>query len=135
MTGRKRAVTAGKAVDAKKAVTAKKAVSRKKAVTRKKKAADASEESWDLRLYIIGQTPKSLAAIANLKKFCAEHVDRKYKIEIVDLATNPKLARRDQIVAIPTLVRALPAPLRRIIGDLSQTERVLVSFDLHPRVP
>jgi circadian clock protein KaiB len=92
-------------------------------------------ESWDLRLYVVGQTPKSVAAIANLKKFCAEHLDNRYTIEIVDLAKDPKLARRDQIVAIPTLVRKLPAPMRKIIGDLSSTERVLVSFDLQPRLP
>lgn len=91
--------------------------------------------SWDLRLYIVGQTPKSIAAIANLKKFCAEHLDNKYTIEIVDLAKNPKLARRDQIVAIPTLVRKLPVPIRKIIGDLSSTERVMVSFDLEPHLP
>jgi circadian clock protein KaiB len=100
----------------------------------KKNAAARAEESWDLRLYVVGQTPKSVAAIANLKKFCSEHLDNKYKIEIVDVAANPKLARRDQIVAVPTLVRKLPVPVRKIIGDLSSTERVLVGFDLRPRV-
>jgi circadian clock protein KaiB len=93
------------------------------------------EGSWDLRLYVAGQTPKSVAAIANLKKFCAEHLGNRYTIEIVDLAKDPKLARRDQIVAIPTLVRKLPVPIRKIIGDLSSTDRVLVSFDLEPRLP
>ena len=92
------------------------------------------DDSWDLRLYVAGQTPKSIAAIANLKKFCAEHLGGKYTIEIVDVAMNPKLARRDQIVAIPTLVRKLPTPIRKIIGDLSSTERVLVGFDLRPRL-
>ena len=92
------------------------------------------EEPWDLRLYVVGQTPRSVAAIANLKKFCAEHLDDKVRIEIIDVSLDPKIARRDQIVAIPTLVRRLPVPLRRIIGDLSNTERVLVSFDMQPRV-
>ena len=104
----------------------------------KKKAAETEpidEGSWDLRLYVVGQTPKSIAAIANLKKFCAEHLGNKYTIEIVDLAKDPKLARRDQIVAIPTLVRKLPVPIRKIIGDLSSTERVLVSFDIEPHLP
>lgn len=99
-------------------------------MTNKIEAGVNDEESWNLRLYVVGQTPKSVAAIANLKKFCAEHLDRKYTIEIIDVAANPKIARRDQIVAIPTLVRKLPTPLRKIIGDLSNTERVLVSFDL-----
>jgi circadian clock protein KaiB len=104
--------------------------------TKKKKKSPAEETidegSWDLRLYVAGQTPKSVAAIANLKKFCTEHLGDRYTIEIVDLAKDPKLARRDQIVAIPTLVRKLPVPIRKIIGDLSSTERVLVSFDLVP---
>lgn len=102
---------------------------------RKKKPALAPEESWDLRLYVVGQTPKSVAAIANLKRFCVEHLEGRYTIEIIDLAKNPKLARRDQIVAIPTLVRKLPSPIRKIIGDLSSAERVLVSFDLRPHLP
>jgi circadian clock protein KaiB len=93
------------------------------------------EESWDLRLYVAGQTPKSIAAIANLKRFCAEHLEGRCTIEIIDLAKNPKLARRDQIVAIPTLVRKLPSPIRKIIGDLSNTERVLVGFDIRPHLP
>jgi circadian clock protein KaiB len=104
-------------------------------VSSKKKAVPDDNESWDLRLYVVGQTPKSVAAIANLRKFCTEHLEGQYTIEIIDLAMNPKLARRDDIVAIPTLVRKLPAPVRKMIGDLSQTERVLVSFDLRPRVP
>ena len=104
----------------------------KKTRAAKKKNA---EESWDLRLYVAGNTPKSIAAIANLKRICAEHLGDKYTIEIVDLTKNPTLARRDDIVAIPTLVRKMPAPIRKIIGDLSSTERVLVSFDLQPRLP
>jgi circadian clock protein KaiB len=103
--------------------------------TRKKKAEKNAQELWDLRLYIAGQTPKSIAAIANLKKFCKEHLDERYTIEIIDLAKNPKLARRDQIVAIPTLVRKLPSPIRKIIGDLSSTERVLVCFDIRSHLP
>jgi circadian clock protein KaiB len=102
-------------------------------MTRKTKATENEEEFWNLRLYVVGQTPKSVAAIANLKKFCAEHLEGKCSIEIIDVAANPKIARRDQIVAIPTLVRKLPAPLRKIVGDLSNTERVLVGFDLGPR--
>ena len=101
--------------------------------TKRKRGADR-DESWNLCLYVVGQTPRSVAAIANLRKFCAEHLGGKYTIEIIDVAANPKLARRDEIVAIPTLVRKLPVPVRKIIGDLSNTERVLVSFDLRPRV-
>ena len=90
---------------------------------------------WNLRLYVAGQTPKSLAAFANLKKVCEEHLAGKYTIEVVDLLVNPQLARGDQIVAIPTLVRKLPEPIRRIIGDLSNTERVLVGLQLRPAKP
>ncbi len=84
--------------------------------------------SWNLRLYVAGQTPKSLAAFANLKKVCEEHLAGQYTIEVIDLLVNPQLARGDQIVAIPTLVRKLPEPMRRIIGDMSNTERVLVGL-------
>jgi circadian clock protein KaiB len=87
---------------------------------------------WQLRLYVAGQTPKSLAAFANLKKICEEHMAGKYRIEIIDLLENPALAKGDQILAIPTLVRKLPEPVRKIIGDLSNTERVLVGLDLRP---
>jgi circadian clock protein KaiB len=86
-----------------------------------------------LRLYVAGQTPKCLAAFANLKKLCEEHMDGDYHIEIVDLLQQPQLAKGDQILAIPTLVRRLPEPVRKIIGDLSNTERVLVGLDLRPR--
>jgi len=85
-----------------------------------------------LRLYIAGQTPKSLAALANLKKLCDQYAPQGYQIEIIDLVKNPQLAKGDQILAIPTLVRSLPEPVRKIIGDLSDTERVLVGLDLHP---
>ena len=86
-----------------------------------------------LRLYVAGQTPKSVTAFANLKKICEEHLAGRYEIEVVDLLKNPKLASGDQILAIPTLVRKLPEPVRKIIGDLSNTERVLVGLDLLPR--
>jgi circadian clock protein KaiB len=92
----------------------------------------AAQDLWDLRLYVAGQTAKSLAALANLKKVCEEHLAGKYKIEVIDLLVNPQLARGDQIVAIPTLVRKLPEPIRKIVGDLSKTERVLVGLQLRP---
>ena len=92
-----------------------------------------SEEKWMLRLYTAGQSPRSLAALDNLKRICEEHLSGRYSIEIVDLLKNPRLAKNDQIVAIPTLVRQLPAPLRKIIGDLSDTERALVGLQLRPR--
>ena len=92
----------------------------------------ATEETWSLRLYIAGQTPKSIAAFANLKKICEAHLPGRYKIEVVDLLKQPQLAAGDQIVAIPTLVRKLPEPLRRIVGDLSNTERTLVGLQLRP---
>ncbi len=85
---------------------------------------------WELRLYVAGQTPKCLAAFANLKKICDEHLAGKYTIEVIDLLKNPLLAKGDQILALPTLVRKLPEPVRKIIGDLSNTERVLVGLDL-----
>ena len=90
-------------------------------------------ERWELRLYTAGQTPKSLAAFSNLKRICEEHLPGRYQIEVVDLLENPRLAKEDQIVAIPTLVRKLPDPLRRIIGDLSDTERTLVGLQLRHR--
>jgi circadian clock protein KaiB len=93
----------------------------------------AAKELWDLRLYVAGQTPKSVAAISNLRKLCEEHLAGQYRIEVVDLVPNPHLARVDQILAIPTLVRKLPSPMRKIIGDLSNSERVLVGLDLRPR--
>jgi circadian clock protein KaiB len=88
---------------------------------------------WDLRLYVAGQTEKSVRAFDNLKKLCEEHLQGQYHIEVIDLLRDPKLARGDQIIALPTLVRKLPEPVRKIIGDLSNTERVLVGLDLRPR--
>src|SRR5512140_1259997 len=90
-------------------------------------------EFWELRLYVAGQTPRAMTAFANLKKLCEEHVKCKYRIEVIDLLKNPQLAKGDQILAVPTLVRKLPVPVRKIIGDLSNTERVLVGLDLRPR--
>ena len=87
-------------------------------------------EKWNLRLYTAGQSPKSLAALDNLKRVCEQHLAGRYSIEVVDLLKNPRLAKDDQIVAIPTLVRKLPDPVRKIIGDLSDTERALVGLQL-----
>jgi circadian clock protein KaiB len=88
---------------------------------------------WELRLYVAGQTAKSLTAFENLKKICEEYLAGQYHIEVIDLLEQPQLARGDQIIALPTLVRKLPVPIRKIIGDLSNTERVLVGLDLRPR--
>jgi circadian clock protein KaiB len=93
---------------------------------------DGGGRKWNLRLYVAGQTPKSILALANLKRICEEHMEGRYTIEVIDLMENPQLARQHQIVAIPTLIRELPQPLKRIIGDLSNTERVLVGLDLQP---
>ena len=87
---------------------------------------------FQLRLYVAGQTPKSAAALANLKRICETHLAGRYEIEVVDLLVNPKLAAGDQILAVPTLVRKLPEPIRKIIGDLSNEERVLVGLDVQP---
>jgi circadian clock protein KaiB len=94
------------------------------------KARAKSGEIPTLRLYVAGQTPKSLTAIANLKRICEEHLTNGYHIEVIDLMANPQLATRDQILAIPTLVRKLPEPIRKIIGDLSSTQRVLIALDI-----
>src|ERR1041384_411248 len=88
---------------------------------------------WELKLYVAGQTAKSLQAFANLKRICEEHLAGEYRIEVIDLLKNPKLAQGDQILALPTLVRKLPEPVRKIIGDLSNTDRVLVGLDLRAR--
>ncbi len=106
---------------------------RLKPVSKSKRRAKVPGETWELRLYVAGQTAKSIAAFANLKKLCEEHLKGKYDIEVVDLLKNPQLAKGDQILAIPTLVRKLPEPIKKIIGDLSNTERVLVGLDLRPR--
>ena len=95
-------------------------------------AVSADDGVWQLRLYVAGQTPKSLAAFNNLKAICEEHLAGRYQIEVIDLVKNPQLAAGDQIVAIPTLVRKLPEPLRKIVGDLRNTERTLVGLHLRP---
>jgi circadian clock protein KaiB len=95
--------------------------------------APADDGFFELRLYVAGQTPKSVKAFNNLKRLCEEHLQGRYRVEVVDLLENPRLAKDDQIVAIPTLVRKLPAPVRRIIGDLSDTERALVGLQLRSR--
>ena len=96
----------------------------------KQAKAGSTEEIWNLRLYVAGQTPKSITALANLKKICEEHLAGKYNIEVIDLLQKPQLAKGDQIIAVPTLVRKLPEPLKKIIGDLANTERVLVGLDI-----
>ena len=98
-------------------------------------AATSDPDSWELRLYVAGKTPKSLAAIENLKAICDEHLNGMYHIEIVDLLVHPQLAMGDQIVAIPTLVRKLPKPIRKVIGDLSNVERALMGLQLRPARP
>ena len=99
---------------------------------RKNSAPEAAADFWILKLYVAGQTPKSIAAFSNLKKICEEHLAGKYKIKIVDLLKNPQLAKGDQILAIPTVVRQLPPPVKKLIGDLANTERVLVGLDVLP---
>jgi len=94
----------------------------------------AGEDVWILKLYVAGQTPKSLTALANLKKICEEHLSGKYFIEVIDILANPLLAKEQQILAVPTLVRQLPQPIRRLIGNLANTERVLVGLDIQPRL-
>jgi circadian clock protein KaiB len=97
---------------------------------KKTETAEPSRQVVELRLYVAGQTPKSLAAISNLKKICTDHLEGRYRIEVVDLLKNPTLAQDHQILAIPTLVRSLPVPISKIIGDLSDTARVLVGLDI-----
>ncbi len=96
-------------------------------------AGDADPEHYHLRLYVAGQTNKSLTAIANLRRVCEAHLAGRYEIEVIDLLVNPRLAAGDQILAIPTLVRKLPEPLKRIIGDLSNTDKVLIGLDIRPK--
>ena len=105
---------------------------RRKSTLRAVAASLEAAERWELRLYVAGHTPRSLAAFANLKKICETHLQGKYKIEVIDLVANPELARADDIVAIPTLIRKLPPPVKRIIGDLSNKERTLVGMELRP---
>ncbi len=97
------------------------------------KTGTAVAERWDLRLYVAGRTARAIAALDNLKTLCEEHLSGQYEIEVIDLLRTPQLAKGDQIIAVPTLVRKLPRPVRKIIGDLSHTERVLVGLDLRPR--
>ncbi|MRG44635.1 circadian clock protein KaiB [Chitinophaga sp. SYP-B3965] len=101
-------------------------------VKEKIKQAKIKEEKWELRLYIAGNTPKSMTALANLKKYCEQHLPDKYTLEIIDLLVQPQLAAGDQIFAIPTLVRKVPVPIRKIIGDLSNEEKVLVGLNIRP---
>jgi circadian clock protein KaiB len=89
-------------------------------------------DHWDLRLYVAGQTDKSLRAISNLKRICKEHLDGRYSIEVIDLLERPQLAAGDQIIALPTLVRRLPEPIKKILGDLSNQDRVLIGLDIRP---
>lgn len=96
------------------------------------RSVQAAPRTWQLRLYVAGQTPKCLTAFANLKQLCETHLAGAYRIEVVDLLKDPQLAQGDQILAIPTLVRKLPAPMKKIIGDLSNAERVLVGLDVRP---
>jgi circadian clock protein KaiB len=91
---------------------------------------DGNQEFWAMRLYVAGQSSRSTAAIANLRRICDQHIPGRYEVQIIDLLRNPELAKDDQIVAIPTLIKKMPVPIRRIIGDLSQTERVVVSLEL-----
>ena len=90
------------------------------------------EQTWELKLYVAGKTPKSVTALRNLKKYCEEHLEGRYKIEVVDLLKKPQLAEGDQIFAVPTLVRKVPVPIRKIIGDLSNEEKVLVGLNIVP---
>jgi len=90
------------------------------------------QQTWELRLYIAGKTPKSVSALSNLKRYCEEHLEGKYKIEVIDLLLHPQLAEGDQIFAVPTLVRKVPVPIRKIIGDLSNEEKVLVGLNIIP---
>jgi circadian clock protein KaiB len=90
------------------------------------------ENFWELRLYVAGKTAKSIAALTNLKRYCEEHVPNQYKLEVIDLLVHPQLAEGDQILAIPTLVKKVPEPIRKIIGDLSNEEKVLVGLNIRP---
>jgi circadian clock protein KaiB len=104
----------------------------KKTAAKKRSAGTSRSDFFILRLYIAGQTPNSMSAIANLKKICEERLQGKYRIEVVDLLVKPQLAKGDQIIAIPTLVRRLPPPVKKIIGNLSKTDSVIVGLDLQP---
>lgn len=103
--------------------------------TARKNTSNVDEDRWELRLYVAGETPRSVEALARLKRICEDHVPGLYAIEVVDLLKNPTLAVGDQIIAIPTVVRRLPAPMKRIIGDLSDLDRVIVGLDLTQHGP
>ena len=105
---------------------------KKSSATKRRPAKSSKSDFWRLRLYIAGQTTNSIAAIANLKKICEDQLQGKYRIEVIDLLKKPQLAKGDQIIAIPTLVRRLPPPVKKIIGNLSKTESVIVGLDLKP---
>jgi len=98
-----------------------------------KRASKKAPCEYELKLYVAGQSPRAIAALSNLKKLCEEHLQGRYSVEVIDLLENPQLAKGDQILAIPTLVRKLPSPIRKIVGDLSNYERVLVGLDLKPK--
>jgi circadian clock protein KaiB len=104
----------------------------KQAIQRTARSTRYREDKWMLRLYIAGNTPKSSAALINLKRYCEQHLNNRYELEVIDLLLNPQLAAGDQILAIPTLVRKVPVPVRKIIGDLSNEEKVLVGLDIRP---
>jgi circadian clock protein KaiB len=108
---------------------------KKKKAPAGKPAAEEADDVWNLRLYVAGQSAKCVAAVRNLNAFCEAHLAGRYRIEVIDLLENPKLARDDQILAIPTLVRKVPEPLRKIVGDLSNADRMLVGFDLRRGSP
>ena len=111
--------------------TAKRTSGTKRRTTPSRSAAARDDaEFWMLRLYVAGQSPKCVAAVRNLNRFCEQHLAGRYSVEVIDLLENPRLARDDQILAIPTLVRKVPEPLRKIVGDLSDSERMLVGFEL-----
>ncbi len=105
----------------------------KERMTKERRTTGREAPLFDLRLYVAGQTPKSLTAITNLRKICDEHLKGQYRIEVIDLQKNPQLAAGDQILAIPTLVRKLPQPIKKIIGDLSSEEKVLIGLDVRTR--
>jgi circadian clock protein KaiB len=108
---------------------------KKSSKSKKESSPNGKGDFVELKLYVAGQTPKSLAALANLNKICKEHLEGRYKLYVIDLIKKPQLAQGDQILAIPTLVRKLPVPIRKIIGDLSNLERVLVGLNLQEREP
>jgi circadian clock protein KaiB len=114
----------------KKKASTRKPLSARKSAPKQTSSGKESESFWTMRLYVAGQSPRSNAAIANLRRICDEHMPGRYEVQVIDLARNPELARMDQIVAIPTLVKKMPTPVRRIIGDLSATDKVLLSLEL-----